>query len=115
MNSTFHMIHNTIRTGLCVRNDQRRLVSTMTFCKMVIDKINIACEDLIELRNIVVECRKILISHPSYRQVNGVAHELARVTPLFPKLYSINHVVSYVKHLIHNEMRTILFSQKKKG
>ena len=89
-------------------------------CKMVIDKINIACEDLIELRNIVVECRKILISHPSYvlwfvkRQVNGVAHELARVTPLFPKLYSINHVVSYVKHLIHNEMRTILFSQKKK-
>lgn len=68
-------------------------------CKMVIDKINIACEDLIELRNIVVECRKILISHPSYvlwfvkRQVNGVAHELARVTPLFPNLYSITHVI----------------------
>lgn len=51
-----------------------RFVTVMNFnqvmfelsCKMVIDKINIACEDLIELRNIVVECRKILISHPSY-------------------------------------------------
>lgn len=96
------MIHNITRIGLCVRDDQGRLVLAMTSwkqpymnvqegeacnllitfcfvvamnfnnvlfeldCKMIVDKINIVCEDLIELKNIIVECRKILVTHSSY-------------------------------------------------
>lgn len=35
-------------------------------CKTVVDKINIACEDLTKLENIIVDCKKILASYPSY-------------------------------------------------
>uniref|UniRef100_A0A0R0JI36 Reverse transcriptase zinc-binding domain-containing protein n=1 Tax=Glycine max TaxID=3847 RepID=A0A0R0JI36_SOYBN len=89
VDSSFHMIHNITRIGLCVSDDQGRLVLAMTSwrqpymnvqevamnfnnvlfeldCKMIVDKINIVCEDLIELKNIIVKCRKILVTHSSY-------------------------------------------------
>jgi len=34
--------------------------------KMIIDKIIMTCENLIELINIVVERRKILVTHPFF-------------------------------------------------
>ncbi|KAH1246016.1 hypothetical protein GmHk_06G016194 [Glycine max] len=116
VDSSFHMIHNITRIGLCVRDDQGRLVLAMTSwrqpymnvqevamnfnnvlfeldCKMIVDKINIVCEDLIELKNIIV------------KQNNKVVHELIRITSLLPSFYSIDHVILCNEHLIHNEMR----------
>ena len=70
--------------------------------------------------NIVVERRKILVTHPSYgigfvkRRANGVAHELARVAPLFPSLYSVDHVIPCTEHLIHGENDISTIQKKKK-
>lgn len=83
-------------------------------CKMIVDKINIVCEDLIELKNIIVECRKILVTHSFYgirfvkRQTKRIV-ELTKVTLLFPSSYSIDNVIHFIKHLIHNEMILVLF------
>ncbi|KAG4931325.1 hypothetical protein JHK86_048286 [Glycine max] len=58
-----------------------------------------------KLRNIVAECRNILVAHSSYaigfvkkQAANGVARELARMTSLFPSLYSINNVIPCIEH-----------------
>ncbi|KAG4931318.1 hypothetical protein JHK85_048912 [Glycine max] len=57
-----------------------------------------------KLRNIVAECKNILVVHSSYgigfvkRQADEVSHELARVTSLFPSLYFIHHVNPCIEH-----------------
>lgn len=94
-------------------------VATMNFnhvvfeldCKIVIEKINTTCQDLTELENIVVGYRKILVTYSYYAigfvksQTNGIAHELVRLTPLLPSLYSIDNTIPCIEYLIHNEMR----------
>lgn len=72
------------------------------------------------MRNIIVGCKNILVTHPSYgigfvkRRANGVAHELARVAPLFPSLYSVDHVIPCTEHLIHGENDISTIQKKKK-
>ncbi|KAH1188287.1 hypothetical protein GmHk_U059741 [Glycine max] len=92
-----------------------RFVATTDFDHVVFE---LGCK--MNWENIVVERRKILVTHPSYgigfvkRRANGVAHELARVAPLFPSLYSVDHVIPCTEHLIHGENDISTIQKKKK-
>lgn len=51
--------------SFCRYNQFNHVVYELDY-KVVIDNITIACEDLTKLGNIIVECRKIVVTHPSY-------------------------------------------------